>query len=536
VNIGVIIDHNSVTRWQALALMDASPGNRVIVYNCTNSRSRIRWLRHPAYYALNLMTLRNNWTRRQALPSAIAIHATRNFECITRGSWQLLPTALLHQISSDQVGVIVKFGMGLLRVPDTADLSAPILSYHHGDPRVFRGRPAGFYELLFKCDTVGQIVQILTNTIDSGAVVAFAETKVHRHSYRATMVDAFKTSPYLLKPAIANAHKGGDRSIAAGGKNYRLPSNIRVLKFLLQLAGAFARRLAYGAVYEKNWRVAEATIPSGDVTRLIRHFPESSTWRPIPAPPGCRFIADPFYYPDGDGVLVEGLISSDELGAILHLRDSVPEVILKLPGHVSYPATLSQDGADYLVPETCEWRPPRVYRLRGSRVDDLGPLNVPGHPRLVDPTLHQTGGTTFLFANIPEEGDSILRLWTGDHVRGQFTEHPASPIRISPNGGRMAGAVIQTTTRRFRIGQDLRTGYGNGVSLFEITALSPTEYTEELVGSMRLRSHHGPHTINVSKDQFVFDYYEKHLSFLAGVRRLRHRLANRQAQRPQRSI
>ena len=134
-NIGVIVDHNSVTRWQALALMDASPGNRVIVYNCTNSRSQIRWLRHPAYYALNLITLRNSWTRRQALPSAIAIHATRNFECIMRDSWQSLPTALLHQISSDQVDVIVKFGMGLLRVPDAADLSVPILSYHHGNPR-----------------------------------------------------------------------------------------------------------------------------------------------------------------------------------------------------------------------------------------------------------------------------------------------------------------------------------------------------------------------------------------------------------------
>ena len=36
-----------------------------------------------------------------------------------------------------------------------------ILSFHHGDPEKYRGRPAGFYEVLNKEERLGFIVQKL---------------------------------------------------------------------------------------------------------------------------------------------------------------------------------------------------------------------------------------------------------------------------------------------------------------------------------------------------------------------------------------
>ncbi len=90
--------------------------------------------------------------------------------------------------------------MGLLRVP--SGLACPILSYHHGDPREYRGRPAGFYELMNGKTAVGQVVQVLSETLDAGEVVAFAETKAHAHSWQRTMAEAYRASPLLLAAAV----------------------------------------------------------------------------------------------------------------------------------------------------------------------------------------------------------------------------------------------------------------------------------------------------------------------------------------------
>ena len=104
-------------------------------------------------------------------------------------------------MKADGILFVTKFGMGLLRVPPDAEFSIPIISFHHGDLRKFRGRPAGFYELLNGEPVVGQVVQRLTNRLDAGEVLAFAETKARPHSYRATMEDAYRTSPLLLPQA-----------------------------------------------------------------------------------------------------------------------------------------------------------------------------------------------------------------------------------------------------------------------------------------------------------------------------------------------
>jgi hypothetical protein len=84
---------------------------------------------------------------------------------------------LLDVLRNDEVAAIIKFGMGLLRIPSSEQLSVPILSYHHGDPAEFRGRPAGFYEMLAGRSVMGQVVQRLSNDLDAGDIVASARVE-----------------------------------------------------------------------------------------------------------------------------------------------------------------------------------------------------------------------------------------------------------------------------------------------------------------------------------------------------------------------
>jgi hypothetical protein len=102
---------------------------------------------------------------------------------------------------------------------------------------------------------MGQVVQVLGNELDAGAVAAFAETRIHRHSYRATLVEAFRVSPLLLDRAIEKV-LAGETAAFPPGRTYRLPSNASVIAFWAKLIRNFIQRLHYGAFVEKRWQVA----------------------------------------------------------------------------------------------------------------------------------------------------------------------------------------------------------------------------------------------------------------------------------------
>lgn len=522
--IGLLIDRSNVTRWQARALAQLGSDHEIFAYRCTNSPTPRRRLRHWPYYLLALISLRSEQTRRTTLRTSLVVAGGMAFKCLREGTWQRLPDELLDRLAAERIDVMVKFGLGLLRIPERSRLPIPILSYHHGDPRLFRGRPAGFYELLSGQRSVGQIVQILSNRLDAGEVVAFAETRVHRHSYRETMREAYATSPLLLPKALEAVRQGHTLDLLPEGKVTRLPSPWTVMRFAAQRMAAKLRRLAYGAFVEKRWQVAEA--PASDDTGL-NHFPSPAAWRVVERPPEYRFLADPFPHPTDEGILVEALCASSGLGEIVHFSASGPSKLLSGPGHFSYPASIVTSKGAFLMPEVCEWSEPLLYKIDADGVTPTGPIKLDRHATLIDPTLAIHGGKIYLFANIFTEGDSILRLWSAQSLGDRFKEHPTSPILISPRGARMGGQLLDDGGSLYRFGQDGSGGYGDGILLFRIEALNSTEYRESLVGELHFGHCRGPHTLNHTSTGLVFDYYHNRFDLLAGVRRLRARLARR---------
>ena len=525
--IGLIIEHRAIAAWQAACLKALADNAEFIVYDCTNGRPSPRSARHACYYLLNLAALRTRLTARVPLPPGLKIVAEVPFEAEHDGNWQRLPAPLLERIKQDRPNFILKFGMGLLRVPPREALAAPVLSYHHGDPREFRGRPAGFYELMQGRRAVGQVIQILSNQLDSGEILAFGETRTRPHSYRATMIDAYRTSPLLLKTAVHNLASGHRLPLAATGKAYRLPGNATVARFAARRVAELAKRLAYGALVEKEWQVAVAPAAFDEQLFHSANFPRPDQWRIVERPPQYRFLADPFFHPDGSGVLVEALRKSTGLGEIVHLSQAGAAALSEGHGHYSYPATFFDGEHHFILPEMSEWSDQKLFRLGPGRLEEVGTLDVPGAPRLLDPTLHAEAGKTYLFANCAAHGGAVLRLWVGDALAGPFLEHPASPICVSPAGGRMAGAIIALGDARYRIGQDHGRDYGDGLVLFRIDRLSPQEYRETRQCGLSFDQVRGPHTVNFLDGRMVFDFYRNRVSMLAGLRRLRARVKQR---------
>lgn len=523
--VAVIVDRAQVQKFGLRALDELRGCDEITVFSCRNTRIGKKPFRHGAYYALNLLTVRNPLAR--AVPVAETkkrIAAMVEFDSGYEGAWQTLPPEIVQRLAG--FDLIVKLGMGLLRVPPAEVLPPPILAWHHGDPDHYRGRPAGFWEMANRAPVMGQIVQILSNKLDGGRVVAFAETRVHRHSYRATLIEAYRHSHLLLNGAVRNARAGVALPKSSAGKNYRLPSNLAVAAFAARMATAFAKRLVYGAIVEKKWRVSTAPLGGADPASIAAGaaFPAPDLWQTLPTPEEYLFLADPFFSSDPPGILVEALSRRSSVGEIALISDGGHLRLSEGTRHFSYPFTLQAEGAQLVLPEMAQWGEQRCFRIRDCRMVDVGALEVDVRPRLLDPTLIEHQGRFYLFANDADQGSTALMLWSAESVRGPYRVHPYSPVRIAPSGGRMAGALLRTGDRLIRFGQSFLGDYGDGVYAFEVERLTAQDYRERPIGCIRFEGRQGPHTINFDGNRVLFDWYESRFSALAGVRRATARL------------
>lgn len=517
--VAVLTDFALVPRFGLDALNAIEDCDKIALFSCTNTKLKRRPGKHLAYYLLNLISIRNPLTRVVSVRDCNkTIIKEMTFESRYRGMWQELPDEVIGALDAGGFDVIVKLGMSLLTVPPADRLRTPILSYHHGDPDEYRGRPAGFWELLHGRQAMGQIVQVLSNELDAGKVVAHAETKLYPHSYRRSLIEAYRRSPLLINQAIANALSGEALPKSSKGRNYRLPSNGKVLQFLLRMSGAFLKRAAYGAFFEKHWQVSHA--PAGPILDL----PPPSSWETLPIPRDYLFYADPFFSSEPPGILVEALNRKNALGEIVLVSDGEHRRVSPGGGHYSYPSTLRWMGEELIVPEVAQWSELKAYRQGPEGLSEAFPLRIEGSPRVVDPTLVEHEGRTYLFGNIETVGSNSLFLWSAESLDGLFTAHPMNPIRISPRGARMAGALVRDGTRLLRFGQSFLGDYGDGIFAFEVNELGPGRYRETPIGEIKFADRKGPHTLNHGGGRIVFDWYRERFSPLAGARRLLARL------------
>ena len=183
----------SVPAWQFYALERAiEQGLKVSrIFHCTDSRKPKYLFRHASYYLLVLLGRRRMpMLRSRDVSTLISENVkTVHFESEWEGNWQRLPPRVVDALSD--VDVVVKFGMNLLRDAEQVPCQYGVVGYHHGDPRKYRGRPAGFYEMLHGESVGGVIIQRLSNSLDAGKIMAAAYSRVIPSSYATTLNEAY---------------------------------------------------------------------------------------------------------------------------------------------------------------------------------------------------------------------------------------------------------------------------------------------------------------------------------------------------------
>jgi len=520
IKAALIVDDLSLTEWQRRALDDASEYLDIkLVLNCRNTHSKKRLFRHFAYYVLNVLALRNDLTRRVdvGLPDARTI----SFDSTYKGMWQSIPADVAKAVEEQGIKLVIKFGMSLLRIDD-ALAKFDILSFHHGDPAHYRGRPAGFYEVYDYADRIGIIVQKLSNMLDAGEILVRVHSKIHHHSYRKTARNFYGNSRPLLRKAIVSYLSGDRVTLEKLGPNYRLPENWVVLKFFAKMAYRNISRLIYGALFEKKWNIvrtgflnlnalANISVAAGAIPKIAN---------------GYTFYADPFFSADGSSIRVEALNARNGLGEIVELgsRDLNPRSVLFAGAHYSYPYPFEERGEEYILPEVASHAAPY---LAGASRNAAKKTALAGleDKRLVDSSLIKHEGVYYLFAGYADTAADSLYLYTSEQLSGPYVAHPQNPIVIDPRSARMAGRIYRTDGKMYRFGQNNCFGYGSELTVSEIVALSKDSYVEKNVGVIAFKDARGPHALDIHRDLAVLDFYVDRFSLLAGYRRFVARLA-----------
>jgi methionyl-tRNA formyltransferase len=152
-----------------------------------------------------------------------------------------LPERAIDELRATDVAI--RFGFGII-VGDV--LSAPeygVLSYHHGNLRNYRGKPAGFYEFIHSEDTAGVTVQRLNETLDGGEIAAYTDVDIQdAKSWPEVMDRQFRKSPPLVAEAIETAINNPGRMKMPDqlGTVYSSPTDSDMAKYLIERVSRIA--------------------------------------------------------------------------------------------------------------------------------------------------------------------------------------------------------------------------------------------------------------------------------------------------------
>jgi hypothetical protein len=527
VHLALLVDGDeTITNWQFHALQKVLLAGHtidlILIANGTGYAGKKR-LDHAAYY---LFAIINRFKMKPIARTGISSLGTDSakkirFDRKYKGAWEFIPDEVLTNLKD--IDVVIKFGMGLLADTEKITTEFGILSYHHGDPSKYRGRPAGFWECLNSERIMGVIVQQISNTLDGGAIKAIGYSRVEKTSYRKTLSNVYETSIPLLLKAIENCDSNIVISSELSRETYRLPRNRVVTKLVFKQSKSLLQKLIYGAFVQKKWSVAQVDriLNLEDDTIL-----DSKEMSRLPVPKGYIFSADAVGILN-NRIYCELLDRKSGFGEI-GIWDGANWEILEtgIQGHKSYPQIVSNDGKNYLFPEVSSTNSPVLIEIDSSGFPTTNRVYLGNQQdsRHVDGTLFKINNYWYLFSGNREKSHQQLDLYYSDNLFGEFYLHPKSPISLDPRNSRMAGPIFEYSGRIYRFSQDCSEKYGSRININRINQISISEYQENLVGSLQIEDAIGPHSLLVEGGKIWIDLYKESFDIKAGLRRLKSKI------------
>ena len=430
----------------------------------------------------------------------------------------------LAAILARDIDVFVRLGFRILRGGILRSARYGVWSYHHGDNRVNRGGPPGYWEVMESTPETGSILQIISEDIDNGNVLYRSFSSTNDRSLPDNTSNFYWKTLHFIPRKLKDLHQNGDNQFFAKLKAdnvhpqfydrrlYKLPTNseltILLWKKLLQKLG----RKWHDLFYFNQWILLYD----------IREGMSTSLWRfKHLTPPKDRFWADPFIVTRDDRyyIFIEEFLYATQKGHISLIvmnKDGgveAPVCVLETPYHLSYPFIFEFENDTYMIPESRANRTVELYKCTAFPHKWEFQKNLMTNCDVADCTLLQWQGKWWLFANqVETKGaslwDELFLYYSDSPLSENWIPHPKNPIVSDVKSARPAGQLIVRDGRLYRPSQNCSGHYGYGFNICEIIKLTETEYEEKIVSKVepkwdgRIVS---THTINYADGLTVID-------------------------------
>jgi len=204
----------------------------------------------------------------------------------------------------------------------------------------------------------------------------------------------------------------------------------------------------------------------------------------------AAYLADPFPWPDDRRLLCEEMPIAGGHGRIVALDfeagDRVVHCrpVLESAHHHSYPCAFRHGGTTWLLPEAPVRGGTVLYRLTAA-----GPVpacDIAPSRQLADPTFFEHDGLCWIACTDLDIGaHDNLCMFYAESPLGPWEPHVRTPVKLDIRGARPAGTPFRAAGQLIRPAQDCARTYGAAITLQRVTRLTPTEYREESVLSIR---------------------------------------------------
>jgi len=236
-------------------------------------------------------------------------------------------------------------------------------------------------------------------------------------------------------------------------------------------------------------------------TARIRRFLEESytilyssgpSWHELRSPRHC-FYADPFIIEDNGAVWVffeeflyssgKGRIACAEITTNGHILRS--RVVLEKEYHLSFPFVFRADNSFWMIPETSGNETIDIYSSQTLGGEWTLAQTIRAGLHAVDSIVHRIGEYWWLFCfagELPNGPRHLEIFYASELLTQDWKRHPVGEQKMYIGGlynyGRNAGPLFFHEGLLIRPAQRNVNYYGEGITYYNITELSPTTYRE----------------------------------------------------------
>ena len=386
-----------------------------------------------------------------------------------------------------------------------------ILSFHHGDIENFRGSPAGFWEVYFKKDDTGFIIQQLNENLDAGKVLyrGFFQTK---YFFLLNQAELYFKSNFFFKKIlidIYNKNIKNDFKYQTLGDIYEIPKITKQLKYISELIKKITKKLFFRKTY---WNIC--LINSKDNKTFIPQIKKDF------------FLADPFIFQKDNKsfCFAEEFNFKNNKGHIVCFEITNSQLlnkreVLNEKFHLSFPYIFEFENNIYMCPETSSIDEIRLYIAKSFPHEWEYHSTIIKNIKSADSVIFEKNNYWWLITNkcYDNSNDFTHDLSIFYSRKGPLTmdwhEHKMNPVLTDSRRARNAGIFFDKNQNIIRVSQ--KQGYdkyGKSVSFNIIKNISPSEFEEEKVDfdfkknisfSKNIR---GIHHVCKIKDNIIFDF------------------------------